>query len=68
MREQGQESEWILSCQRIFRLTFAVVVNDLTELERHDVVSDLVYADDLVLMSEPIEGLRNEFRQWKEAF
>ena len=32
------------------------------------VLSDLLYADDLVLMSETINGLRNKFFKWKEAF
>ena len=32
------------------------------------VLSVLLYADDLVLMSETIEGLRNKFLKWKEAF
>ena len=30
--------------------------------------SELLYADDLVLMSEAIEGLRNKFMKWKESF
>ena len=32
------------------------------------VLSELLYADDLVLMSETIEGLKNRFIKWKEAF
>ena len=32
------------------------------------VLSELLYADDLVLMSETIEGLRNKFLKWKDAF
>ena len=32
------------------------------------VLSELLHADDLVLMSETIKGLRNEFLKWKEAF
>ena len=31
-------------------------------------LSVLLHADDLVLMSETIEGLRNTFFEWKEAF
>ena len=31
-------------------------------------LSELLYVDDLVLMSETIEGLRNKFLKWKEAF
>ena len=32
------------------------------------VLSELLYADDLVLMSEIIEGLGNKFIKWKQAF
>ena len=46
---------------------FAVVV-DVTEFAREGALSELLYADDLVLMSETIEGLRNKFQKWKEAF
>ena len=31
-------------------------------------LSELMYADDLVLMIETIEGLRNKFLKWKEVF
>ena len=31
-------------------------------------LSELLYADDLVMMSETIEGLRDMFINWKEAF
>ena len=31
-------------------------------------LNELLYADYLVLMSETIEGLRNNFTKWKEAF
>ena len=33
-----------------------------------NLLSDLQHADDLVLMTETIEGLRNKFIKWKEAF
>ena len=39
----------------------AVVVDVVTELAREDALSELLHADDLVLMSETIEGLRNKF-------
>ena len=29
---------------------------------------ELLYIIDLILMSETSKGLRNEFRQWREAF
>ena len=31
-------------------------------------LSELLYADDLVLMSETTKGLRDKFLTWKEAF
>ena len=46
---------------------FAVVVDIVTEFAREDALSELLHADDLVLMSETTEGLRNKFLNWKEA-
>ena len=31
-------------------------------------LSELLHADDLLLMSETVEGLRNKFLKWKKAF
>ena len=47
---------------------FAEVVDVATEFPREGALSELLYTDDLVLMSETIEGLRNKFIKWKEAF
>ena len=47
---------------------FAVVVDVVTEFAREGALSELLYADDLVLMSETIVGLRNKFLRWKEAY
>ena len=47
---------------------FAVVVDVVIEFAREVVLSELLYADNLVLMSDTIEGLRNKFLRWKEAF
>ena len=49
-------------------LCFAMVVDVVTELAREVALSEWLYADDLVLMSETIEGLREKFPKWKEAF
>ena len=38
-----------------------VVVGVVTELAREGALSELLYADDLVLMSATIKGLRNNF-------
>ena len=46
---------------------YAMVVDVVTELAREGTLSELLYADDLVLMSETIEGLRNKFLKWKDA-
>ena len=40
----------------------------VTESVRNGLMSEMLYADDLVLMSETIEGLREKFWKWKESF
>ena len=40
---------------------FAVVVDVVTEMAREGVLSEFMYADDLVLIGETFEGLRNTF-------
>ena len=40
----------------------------MSSLARVGVLSLLLYADDLVLMSETIKGLRNEFMKWLKSF
>ena len=39
-----------------------------SEITREGALSELLYADDLVLMGETIEGPRNKFLKWKECF
>ena len=41
--------------------SFAVVVNVVTEFARESALGESLYADDLVLISETIEGLRDKF-------
>ena len=48
-------------------LLFAVVVDVTTENARRGVVNDLLYADDLVIMSEVIEDSKEIFWNWKDA-
>ena len=45
----------------------AVVVDVVTELAREGVLSELQYADDLVLMNEIIKGLRNKFMKCRAS-
>ena len=47
---------------------FAVVVDVVTELARVGALSDLLSADNLVLMSVTMEGLSDRFSKWKQAF
>ena len=49
-------------------LLFAIVVDVLTESVRNGLMSEVFYANDLVLTSEKMEGLREKFWKWKEAF
>ena len=46
---------------------YALVVDVVTEFHREGALSESLHADDLVLMSETIKGLRNMFLKWKEA-
>ena len=48
-------------------LLFAIVVNVITENARRGVVNELLYAIDLVLMSETMEDLKKRFWNWKVA-
>ena len=44
------------------------MVDVITVFTRECALSELLNADDLVLMSETIQGLRDNFLKWKEAF
>ena len=46
---------------------FALVVDVVTELAREGALSELLNADDLVMMSETIKGLRDKFIKCKES-
>ena len=46
-------------------LVFANVVNVVRENVTNGLMSEMLYADDLVLKSETMEGLREKFWKWK---
>ena len=48
-------------------LLLAIVVDVTTENARRGVVDELLYADDLVFMSEDMEDLKKRFLNWKDA-
>ena len=80
MRLQRHESLCILCYQRSLWLRwrctnnlcchflFALVVDVVTELAGEGVLSELLHADDSILMSSTIDELRNMSKKWKEAF
>ena len=47
---------------------FAVIVDVVTEFAREGALSELLYADDIVLVSETIGRLRNMFFKLREEF
>lgn len=49
-------------------LVFAIVIDVVTESAREGLMGEMLYADDLVLMSDTMEGLREKFVKWREAF
>ena len=49
-------------------LLFAIAVDVISENPREGLMNEILYADDLVLMSESMESLKEKFLKWKEAF
>ena len=48
-------------------LLLAIVVDVITENTRRGVVNELLYADDLIIMSKDMEDLKEKFWNWKDA-
>ena len=48
-------------------LLFAIVVDVITENARRGVVNELLHADDLVIMSQDMEDLKERLWNWKNA-
>ena len=48
-------------------LLFAALVDVITENARRGVINELLYADDLVLMSKDMEDLKERFWNWEDA-
>ena len=46
---------------------FALVVDVVTEFAKNCALSELLYAEYLVLMSETMQGLRDMFLKWNET-
>ena len=68
LSEEFEVKVGILQGSVLSPFLLAVVVDVVTEFVSENVLSKLLYADDLFLTSETIEGLRNKFIKWKEAF
>ena len=49
-------------------LLFAIAVDVISENAREGLINKILYTDDLVLMSESMEILKEKFLKWKEAF
>ena len=65
MSEEFEANVWMHQGSVLSPFLFALVV-DVIEFAREGALSE--YADDLVLLSETIEGLRDNFLKLKEAF
>ena len=48
-------------------LIFAIVVDVVTEHAREGLLNKILHADDLVLISENLDDLRERFQRWKSA-
>ena len=49
-------------------LLFAIAVDVTSENAREGLMNEILYVDDLVLMGECIENLKEKFLKWKEVF
>ena len=49
-------------------LVFVILIDVARESMRNGLMSEMLYVDDLVLKSKTMEGLREKFWEWKEAF
>ena len=48
-------------------LIFAIVVDAVSEHVREGLLNEISYADDLVLMSENLENLRERLQRWRDT-
>ena len=48
-------------------LIFSIVVDVVTEHAREGLLNEILYADDLMLMSESLDDLRERFQRWRSA-
>ena len=48
-------------------LIFAIVVDVVTEHAREGLMNEILYVDDLLLMSESMHDLRESFQKWRSA-
>ena len=48
-------------------LIFAIVVDAVTEQARKGLLNEILYVDDLVLISENMEDLKERFQRWRGA-
>ena len=53
-----------LCCRRCF----AIAMDIVTENARKGLINEIVFADDLVLISEGMKNLRKKLLKWKETF
>ena len=48
-------------------LIFAIVANVVTEHAKEELLNEILYKNDLVLMSENLDDLRERFQRWRSA-
>ena len=50
------------------QLNFTLAANIITKCARESLIIEILYADDLVLISESMENLTKNFLKWKKVF
>ena len=49
-------------------LLYAIAVKEVSHNAREELLNEILFADDLLLMSKNMEDLREKFLKWKQAF
>ena len=52
----------------LLQLLFTIVVDVIVENAREILINAILHANDLILMSENMENLKQKFLKWKEVF
>ena len=68
MSEEFSVKVGVLQGSELSPLLFAMMIDEVTKNARKGWMKQILYADDLVLIGETMEELKENFDEWREAF